>query len=119
MRSAKLSVKLLDAPAGATVGWVKEQLVAGLLPHTSRYNKLPLSQCHLYFPATSEHELTDDSCLIATLARTGEPVSGQQQLHVGAKWQGDEKAAKMCEDESAEENEDVEHAEERRRKSRK
>ena len=99
--SAKMTCIWLDAQRGATVGWMKQQLVAGLLPQTNRYNPLPVADCRLFFPATTEHELTDDSRTIASLVSENKQQQQQQPIQFGVRWQGDDKA-KAADDEEDE-----------------
>ena len=96
--STKLPAILLDVTANDQLWWVRHKL-CGMLPKYDVWRRLPSAQCHVYFPSTSDMELSDDSITMSALG-----VDGQQsEARLGVRWDGDEAVAAEAAKEAAEE----------------
>ena len=104
----KLPYVLLDVERGATVQSVKEQL-ASVLPGYSHYRKLPIAQCHLYFPLSSAEELSKDDRKLSAIGIGGK---ADNKRLLGVRFENDEKVKVEEADEDAEEEEEEAEVEE-------
>ena len=87
LRSEKLPAMLLDVAVDDPLWWVREVLSTSLPGH-HRWERLPPAQLHVYYPATSQTELSDDT---ATLSALGIGVE-QREAEMGMRWTGDDAA---------------------------
>ena len=87
LRSDKLPDMLLDVAVDDALWWVRDVLCASL-PGYSSWKRLPSAQLHVYYPATSQAELSDDS---VTLSALGVSVQ-QSEAVMGMRWTGDDAA---------------------------
>ena len=85
--SDKLPAILLDAALDDALWWVKAKLCA-MLPNHHRWDALSSSLCYLYFPATSDTELSDDNSTLLAMG-VGSQSSDAQ---FGVRWEGDRAA---------------------------